>query len=76
MKWVRICGGTLLLLIGLTGLILPIMPGWIFIAPGLLLLSADVPPIRRRLRYLERRYPWLRQMLDKLRRRKSAGRSE
>jgi len=35
----EIVGGFLLVLIGIVGLILPIMPGWIFLIPGLVLLA-------------------------------------
>jgi uncharacterized membrane protein YbaN (DUF454 family) len=35
----EIIGGFLLVLIGILGLILPIMPGWIFLIPGLVLLG-------------------------------------
>jgi uncharacterized membrane protein YbaN (DUF454 family) len=73
LKGLRVAGGATLVLIGLAGLVLPIMPGWLFVIPGLVLLSADVPAIRRRLRYLERRYPWLRQMMDKVRRKRGGN---
>jgi hypothetical protein len=36
--WEKI-GGVLLILVGLIGLILPIMPGWVFIFAGLALLG-------------------------------------
>ncbi len=34
-------------LIGVMGLILPIMPGWIFLIPGLVILADYFPPIKR-----------------------------
>jgi uncharacterized membrane protein YbaN (DUF454 family) len=43
----RITGGFCLIAIGLVGLILPIMPGWVFVIPGLILLADYFPPIRR-----------------------------
>lgn len=43
----RIAGGTLLVLLGVLGLILPIMPGWIFLIPGLVILGEYFPPVRR-----------------------------
>jgi uncharacterized membrane protein YbaN (DUF454 family) len=39
MSVLRTIGGFLLVLIGVMGLILPIMPGWIFLIPGLGLLA-------------------------------------
>ena len=35
----RVAAGIFLVLLGIVGLILPIMPGWIFLIPGLLLLT-------------------------------------
>ena len=35
----EILGGFCLVAIGITGLILPIMPGWIFLIPGLVVLA-------------------------------------
>lgn len=34
----RLAGGTLLVLVGVAGVILPILPGWIFIIAGLTIL--------------------------------------
>jgi uncharacterized membrane protein YbaN (DUF454 family) len=46
-KAARLGGGFLLVGLGVAGLILPIMPGWVFLIPGLLILSEFFPPIRR-----------------------------
>jgi uncharacterized membrane protein YbaN (DUF454 family) len=35
----EIFGGFLLIIIGILGLLLPIMPGWAFLIPGLVLLG-------------------------------------
>jgi len=43
----RILFGILLILVGIVGLILPIMPGWVFIIPGLVILADHFPPIHR-----------------------------
>lgn len=43
----RISFGIALVLVGIVGLILPIMPGWIFLIPGLVILGDYFPPIRR-----------------------------
>lgn len=34
-------------MVGIAGLILPIMPGWIFLIPGLVILADYFPPIHR-----------------------------
>ncbi|MEZ5402557.1 MAG: PGPGW domain-containing protein [Bryobacteraceae bacterium] len=35
------------MLLGVAGLLLPIMPGWVFLIPGLVILADYFPPIRR-----------------------------
>lgn len=32
-----------LVLLGIVGLILPVMPGWVFLIPGLTILAEEVP---------------------------------
>ncbi len=44
---IKIVGGIVLILIGIVGLILPILPGWALIIPGMMLLSDYCPPIKR-----------------------------
>ena len=44
---VRTVLGMTLVLLGITGLILPVMPGWVFLIPGLVILGDYFPPIRR-----------------------------
>ncbi|MGH9672652.1 MAG: PGPGW domain-containing protein [Bryobacteraceae bacterium] len=46
-KILRLLTGIGLLLIGLAGLLLPILPGWLFIIPGLIILADYFPPVRR-----------------------------
>lgn len=59
----RIAGGFFLVGLGLVGLVMPIMPGWALIIPGLILLADYFPPIRRLLDWakakLEGAYPEL-----------------
>lgn len=47
----RIAGGIFLVLIGIIGLIVPIMPGWVFLIPGLIILGDYFPPIKRLLKW-------------------------
>jgi len=53
----RIAAGVGLVLLGIVGLILPIMPGWLFLIPGLALLADYFPPIRRLLDWAKARLP-------------------
>lgn len=46
-KTLRITSGIGLVVLGILGLILPIMPGWIFLIPGLVILGDYFPPVRR-----------------------------
>ena len=43
----RIASGIGLVIVGIIGVILPVMPGWIFLIPGLVILADYFPPIRR-----------------------------
>ena len=52
-RMVRISLGTILILLGIPGLILPILQGWLFLALGALLLSMDVPFFDRLVRWIE-----------------------
>jgi hypothetical protein len=51
----RIILGICMILVGIVGLILPIMPGWVFIIPGLIILGDYFPPIRRLLAWARRK---------------------
>jgi uncharacterized membrane protein YbaN (DUF454 family) len=59
--------GWLSLLVGLAGLVLPILQGWFFIALGALLLAPDMPVFARLLAWIERRFPGLRGSLRRWR---------
>ncbi len=48
-----------LLLLGVAGLVLPVLQGWLLIALGALLLSPDIPVFARGLAWVERRVPRL-----------------
>jgi uncharacterized membrane protein YbaN (DUF454 family) len=43
----RLLAGFGLVILGLVGLIMPIMPGWIFLIPGLLILAERFPSVHR-----------------------------
>jgi len=46
--------GLFLVLLGIAGLILPIMPGWIFLIPGLIILSDYFRPVKSLVRWAKR----------------------
>ena len=56
-RTLRISFGFLLLATGLVGWLLPIIPGWALVIPGLLLLSREFRWARRLLRWLRSRFP-------------------
>ena len=55
-KVLRIASGTVLVVIGIVGLILPVMPGWIFLIPGLVILGEYFPPAKRLVDWLKTRF--------------------
>ncbi len=55
----RLGMATVMILLGILGLIFPIMPGWIFLIPGIILLAPNTRFsrwIRSRVRLLSRRW--------------------
>ncbi len=65
----RHVAGWALLLLGVVGLVLPVLQGWLFIGLGALLLAPDVPVFARMLCWVETRFPSLRGALKAMRRR-------
>jgi len=57
---VRQLFGWFFIVLGLAGIILPGMPGWIFIGLGVLLLADDIAIFRRLIHGVERRWPQTR----------------
>jgi len=53
--------------LGIVGLVLPVLQGLLFIAIGLLLLSPDIPAFARFLSWVERRFPRLRSLIQSAR---------
>jgi hypothetical protein len=61
--WLRLLLGGSMILLGILGIVLPIMPGWIFLIPGVFLIGRDtaltswmvtrILRLRRRLRLWE-----------------------
>lgn len=57
LRLVKLIGGTALVVLGILGLLLPILPGWIFLIPGLAVLSTATPKVRLFLRAIRDRVP-------------------
>jgi len=55
-KVLRIASGIALVIVGILGLILPVLPGWIFLIPGLVILGEDFPPAKRAADWLKARF--------------------
>ncbi len=65
-RLVRIILGSLLLLLGLVGLVLPILQGWLFLAVGGFLLVREVPFLRRFVEKLKTRFPQIERVSKRL----------
>jgi len=57
MRIIKLTGGTILLVAGIAGAVLPVVPGWPFLLGALPLLSAASPRVRKLLRILRKRHP-------------------
>lgn len=66
---IRHVAGWGMLVVGVVGLFLPILQGWLFIAIGAVLLAPDVPFFARLVGWIERRFPALRSGLRRIRER-------
>jgi hypothetical protein len=66
-KLARQFAGWGLLALGVAGLILPILPGWFFLAWGAVILAPDVPLFSRLLDRVAHRVPQLRAAIEKAR---------
>jgi uncharacterized membrane protein YbaN (DUF454 family) len=64
---VRHIVGWTLLVLGVAGLLLPVLQGWLFIALAALLLAPDVPLFGRLLDWIEKRFPALRRPIHRAR---------
>ncbi|MFP3869205.1 MAG: hypothetical protein ACLFUU_13815 [Desulfobacteraceae bacterium] len=65
---VRITAGVILILLGIPGLVLPILQGWLFLALGALLLSVDIPFFDRMVNWIGDRVPGIRKPVERVRR--------
>lgn len=51
----RISLGVTLVILGIIGGMLPVVQGWMFMIPGLLILSEYFPPVRRLVEWAKRK---------------------
>lgn len=65
---VRIGAGGIFIILGLLGLVLPILQGLLFLAIGLVLLAPDIPLFHRMFCWVEIRFPKTRDTFHKVRR--------
>ena len=57
LRWLRVTGGFALLLVGLVGWVLPIIPGWLLVIPGLIVLGREFLWARKTLDWLKKFRP-------------------
>ncbi|MBM3724961.1 MAG: hypothetical protein FJW40_06015 [Acidobacteria bacterium] len=55
-KILRLLLGFGLVLLGIIGLIAPVMPGWVFLIPGLVILGDYFPPVKRLVDWAKEKY--------------------
>ena len=51
----RIIFGLVLVFLGILGSLLPVIPGFVFLIPGLVILADYFPPVRRLLEWAKRK---------------------
>jgi uncharacterized membrane protein YbaN (DUF454 family) len=64
---VRISLGIIAIILGLVGLVVPILQGWLFLALGALLLSVDIPFFERIVTWIENRIPPVKKPVERFR---------
>jgi uncharacterized protein len=64
---IRISVGSIYILLGIPGLVLPILQGWLFLALGCLLLSVDLPFFDRMVQWIEKKIPQIEKPLERVR---------
>lgn len=72
MRWAilfRRVGGTAAFMLGIVSLVLPVLPGWLFIGIGLYILSKDSPGMQGRIRALRARYKRIETLMGHVERR-------
>lgn len=65
MPWLMLGLGYGFILLGVAGIVLPILPGWIFVFVGLVVLTKHAPWAGRLLEWFKRRHPKARELIDR-----------
>ena len=65
-RLVRIIVGIIFIVLGLAGLVLPVLQGILFLTIGMLLLSPDIRVVKRIEKWLFNRYPRLARKVEKI----------
>lgn len=65
-RLIRLIVGWFLFALGILGLFLPILQGWLFIAIATILLAQDVPFFKRIWQYVQQRFPKVARKADKI----------
>jgi uncharacterized membrane protein YbaN (DUF454 family) len=65
-KVLRITLGIIFIVLGLLGLVFPILQGWLFLAVGALLLSRYVPFFERIISWIRNRFPRIGRKAEKI----------
>jgi uncharacterized protein len=73
---IRISSGSLLILLGIAGLVLPILQGWLFLALGAIILSMDIPFFQRIVNWIEGRFPRIRKPLQRMKEKLKGSKEE
>ncbi len=63
----RISLGIGSIILGIVGLVVPVLQGWLFLALGALLLSVDIPLFDRVVTWIEKKFPRVKKPLERLR---------
>jgi uncharacterized protein len=66
-RFLRIFAGIVLIILGLVGLIVPVLQGWLFLALGALVLSPDIPLFARMVDWIEKRVPAIKDKIQRMR---------
>jgi uncharacterized membrane protein YbaN (DUF454 family) len=66
-RTLRLTFGFLFLMLGLLGLVFPVLQGWLFLALGAILLSRDLPFFNRVIARIKGRFPGIGQAAERLR---------
>ena len=64
-RWKRLCLAAGFFVLGVIGVITPVMPQTIFFLIALLLVGPDIPPLRRAGAAILRRWPKLRRLIPR-----------